>query len=160
MVASLASGRAALVRIDSSGGVGQASLTTAALDLGVLGTVTARILGPARTADPRLQSPGLIALVSGSRASLLSSGLSVPVRLGGAARSGVLVPSSAILRVEGATWVYVQSGNDLVRRRLNGMTPVAGGLFVTGGLRAGERIATHGAAALYAAEKGGGPAED
>ncbi len=160
LVAALAAGRSALVRIDSAGGVGQANLRTAILDLGDLGPVSATILGPARAADPRLQSPGLIALVSGAKAGLFSTGLSVPAKISGVSRSGVLVPATAILRVDGATWVYVQNGAaTFTRRRLGGTIAVPGGLFAGGGVSVGERLVTSGASALYAAEHGGGPAE-
>jgi hypothetical protein len=159
LVASLASGRSALVRIDSANGAGQAGLRTATLDLGDLGTATATILGTARAADPRLQSPGLIAQVSGAKAGLLSSGLSVSAQLSGASRTSVFIPSAAILRVDGGSWIYRRIGSGaFMRVRL--MAPIAtpGGLLASG-IRAGEPIVTTGAAALYAAEQGGGPAE-
>lgn len=161
LVTALASGRAALVRIDSAGGTGQAGLRSVTLDLGELGSATGTILGPARMADPRLQSPGLIARVSGSQAQLLSAGLTVPVRMAGSARASVFVPASAALRVGGATWVYVQAtGGRFDRRRLGGTSAAPGGLNALQGLRDGERIVVSGASALYAAEQGGGHEED
>jgi hypothetical protein len=160
LVASLAAGRSALVRIDSANGAGQAGLRTAILDLGDLGTATATILGAARAADSRLQSPGLIAQVSGTKASLLSSGLSVSAKLAGSSRTSVFIPSAAILRVDGASWAYRRIGSGAFARiRLVGPVATSGGLLVSG-IRVGEPIVTTGAAALYAAEKGGGPAED
>jgi hypothetical protein len=160
LVAALAAGRSALVRIDSAGGSGQANLRTAILDLGDLGPVSATILGPARAADPRLQSPGLIAIVSGPKAGLFSTGLSVPAKINGVSRSGIFVPATAILRVGGATWAYVQNGaTTFARRRLGGTIAAPGGLFAASGVSIGERLVTSGAAALYAAEHGGGPAE-
>lgn len=159
LVAALSSGRSALVRIDSANGVGQAGLRTVQLDLGEMGSTTATILGPARAADPRLQSPGLIAQVSGPKATLLSTGLSVTAKLSGAARPSIFVPNAAILRVDGASWVYRRIGAQaFARTRLIGPVATAGGLLA-GGLRAGDPIVMNGAAALYAAERGGGPAE-
>ncbi|WP_404710185.1 hypothetical protein [Sphingomonas sp. MMS24-J13] len=161
LVEALSSGRAALVRIDSASGTGQAGLHSVTLDLGDLGTVNATILGPARAADPRLQSPGLIAQVAGPKAGLLSTGLSVPAKLSGIAVSGSFVPGSAVLRLDGASWVYRQTASGTFGRiRLPGVIAVPGGLFVRGGIRAGDRIATSGAAALYAAEHGGHPVDD
>jgi hypothetical protein len=160
LVEALSSGRAALVRIDSASGTGQAGLRSVVLDLGDLGPVTATIIGPARAADPRLQSPGLIAQVSGPKAGLLSTGLSVPAKLSGAALSGVFIPGGAVLRLDGASWIYRQTApGRFSRARLQGVIAAPGGLFVTGGVRPGDRIVTSGAAALYAAEHGGGPAE-
>ena len=161
LVGALAAGRAALVRIDSAGGAGQAGLRLVTLDLGDLGAVTATILGPARAADPRLQSPGLIARVSGAKAGLLSTGLSVPAKIGGTARTGVAIPAAAVLRVSGGTWAYVQTKPGIfVRRPLGGLMPAPAGLFAATGVRPGEAVVTRGAATLYAAEQGGGPAEE
>jgi hypothetical protein len=161
LVEAVAAGRAALVRIDSASGAGQASLRTVVLDLGDLGAVTATILGPARAADPRLQSPGLIAQVSGPKAGLLSTGLSMPARLSGTMQAGVFIPGSAVLRVDGGSWIYRQHAPGAFRRTLLiGTIPVPGGLFVTGGVRPGDAVVASGAAALYAAEQGGGPVED
>lgn len=155
LVASLAAGRAALVRIDTAGGAGQSNLHAATIDLGPLGTVGAVILGPARTADPRLQSPGLLARISGPKAGLLSTGLTAPVRISGRTRRGVFVPAAAVLRLSGATWAFVQlHPGTFQRRQLSGTAPAPGGLFVSRGVRVGETIASRGAAALYAAEHG------
>ena len=149
------------MRIDSASGTGQAGLRTVLLDLGDLGTVGATILGPARAADPRLQSPGLLAQVSGPKAGLFSTGLSVPAKLSGSASAGVFVPGTAVLRLDGATWVYRQTApGKFSRALLAGVIAVPGGLFVTGGIHPGDAIVTSGAAALYAAEHGGGLAED
>jgi hypothetical protein len=161
LVAALASGRAALLRIDSAGGIGQAGLRSVELDLGEQGKVIAAILGPARAADSQLQSPGLIARVSGPKATILSSGLSVPAQLSGTVRSGAAIPPGAVLRVDGAAWVYVQTApGRFVRKPLGGVAPNAGELFAASGVQAGQRIVTRGAAALYAAERGGGPARE
>jgi len=160
LVQALATGHAALLRIDSAGGEGQAGLRTVTIDLGELGTVVATIIGPARAADPRLQSPGLIARASGAKASLLSTGLTVPANIHAVARSGTFVPATAILRIDGASWAYVMiRPGTFTRRKLEGALPTTGGLFATGGIRAGEAIVTGGGSALYAAEHGSGPAE-
>lgn len=160
LVAALSSGRAALVRIDSAGGVGIEGLRTATLDIAGIGTASAVILGPARTADPRLQSPGLIARVSGPRAGMLASGLTMPAHLAAAApAAGVILPFGALIRIDGATWVYVQAGaGTFDRRRLAGVLPRGGGVFVQG-VGPGERVVTHGAAQLLTAERGGGEAD-
>ena len=161
LVTALANGRAALVRIDSASGIGQAGLRSATLDLGATGSVEATILGPARAADPRLQSPGLIARVSGSQAGVLSSGLAASAKMRSAAQSGFLIPASAVLHLAGGTWVFVQTRpGSFIRRHLVEPSAVPGGLFVRAGVRPGELMVVQGAAALYAAERGGGPAED
>ena len=67
LVADIAAGRAALVRIDAAQGLSGAR-GAADIDLGPGGRVRAEILGPTRTGDPRLQSTGVLALVSGAAA--------------------------------------------------------------------------------------------
>jgi hypothetical protein len=154
MLALIAGGRAALVRIDTPSGRGQSSLRTADIDLGEFGRVRAQVLGPARTADTQLQSPGLIALASGPGAGSLSSGLVAPVDLAiGAAASGVILPRSALIRAEGQTWVYVRrSATSFERRAVVGAAPDAAGLFAAQGVAAGEQVVVSGASALYTAE--------
>ena len=154
LVASLARGDAALLRID---GPNTPLSGTVTLDLGPNGLVPARVLGAARTADVRLQSSGSLALASGSQARRLATGLVVPVRLpAGAGSAGVFVPDSAVLRAEGESWVYVQTAPDAFERRaLGAVAAVDQGLFAGSGVRPGEIVATRGASALYAAELAG-----
>jgi hypothetical protein len=156
LIRALASGSAALLRIDAS--TPTAGGGSVPIDLGPLGVARARILGPARSADARLQSAGRLALVSGAQAQALSVGLVVPVQLpAGASRTGVIAPNAAVLRAEGSSWVYVKTGADTYERReLVQPAPVDGGLFVASGLSAGQVVVISGASALYAAEQAGG----
>lgn len=152
LVGQLAAGRAALVRIDASASLMGAR--TATLDLGPDGRATAQILGSSRTSDPRLQSTGLIGLVTGPAAARLGSGLSVPVSIpSGAGAGGVLIPRSALIRAGGATFAYVRKdATHFERREVGGGVAEPGGLFAAAGFRPGEAVVTSGAAALYAAE--------
>jgi len=59
LVADIAAGRAALVRIDAASGLSQLS-GVATIELSAGAPISAAILGPARTGDPRLQSTGLL----------------------------------------------------------------------------------------------------
>lgn len=152
LVGQLASGRAALVRIDAAAGLTGAR--TATLDLGPDGKAIAQILGPARTGDPRLLSNGLIGLVSGPAAARLGTGISVPVSIpSGGGGGGVLVPRSALIRAGGVTFAYVRKDQTHFERRdvRGGATEVAG-MFAAGGFRPGEAVVVSGAAALFAAE--------
>jgi hypothetical protein len=154
LLADIAAGRAALVRIDTPSGEGLAGLKTVELDLGPLGRVRATVLGTARSADPRLLSPGVIATARGPGVRSLQVGLSAPVKLAAAAAvSGVLVPRAALLRSGGETWVYVRtSGDTFLRKEVEHGRSDADGLFAPEGLKAGEQVVTQGAAALFAAE--------
>jgi len=161
LIAALASGSAALVRVDAPNGAGLQGLRSAELDLGPAGTATALVLGPARIGDVGLRSPGVIARVSGPNVSYLSSGLTVPARIPGAGGgAGFLVPATAVLRVDGGSWVYVRERGGFIRRRLGGLAAGAAGLVATSGLQAGDQLVARGASKLYAAEQGGGPEED
>jgi hypothetical protein len=154
LLAEIAAGKAALVRIDTPSGEGLTGLRAVDIDLGALGSVRATVLGMARAADPHLLSPGLIARASGPGARSLSVGLAVPVKLQASARAaGVLAPQAALMRSQGKTWVYVRTAAEsFVRKPVENARTEAGGLFVPGGLKPGEAVVTHGAAALFAAE--------
>lgn len=153
LVAALASGQAALVRIDVAGPT-PLGVRGADIDLGQGSTVRAVVLGPARTSDPRLQSTGLIAQVSGPAAARLGTGLTAPVRLAtGTGAVGVIVPRSALLRTGGQTVAYVRRDAASFERRVivNGISQ-PDGLFVSAGFAPGEAVVTQGAQALFAAQ--------
>jgi hypothetical protein len=154
LLADIGAGRAALVRIDTPSGEGLAGLKSVGIDLGPLGKVQATVLGTARSADPRLLSPGLIATARGAGARSLSIGLSVPVKLTASVPvRGVLVPRAALLRSDGETWVYVRAASDtFLRKEVENGRSDPSGLFAPEGLKAGEQVVTQGAAALFAAE--------
>ena len=154
LVADLSAGRAALVRIDTVAGQGEPGLRTASLDLGAAGKAQAVVLGPARTGDPRLQSAGVIALVSGPQAQWLPPGLTASVSAAaGVGDGGVVIPRAALLRVKGQTFAYVRTGPDgFERRRVDGGAPQPEGLFTPSGFHSGEAVVVAGGAALLAAE--------
>ena len=160
LIADIASGKAALVRIDTASGQGQAGLKSAEIDLGPLGVAHAVVLGVARAADPRLQSPGLIAKVSGPAARNLSAGLSAPVKLTTSGPvHGVVAPREALLRSDGKTWIYVQTAAEqFIRKPVEDATPDQAGLFTATGFHPGEPAVIKGAAALFAAETNVGEA--
>jgi hypothetical protein len=152
LIAALASGQAALLRVDAA--QMPPGVRGVTLDLGPSGLVNAVVLGPARTSDTRLQSTGLIVQVTGRAAAQLGAGLTVPVRISaGAAANGVVLPRSALLRVEGHTVVYVRKDAESFEQRVaeNGVSDPAG-LFVATGFRPGEAVAVQGGMAIYAAQ--------
>ena len=162
LVDAVAAGHAALIRIDTPSGHGLQGLTRAEIDLGSLGTVHAQILGAARTADAQLLSPGLIAIATGPRAESLSSGLTAPVQLATAGpAAGVILPRSALIRAQGQTWAYVRTdATTFERRAATGGIADPAGLFAPQGFSASDQVVVSGAAALFAAETGGGKEED
>ena len=153
LVADLAAGRATLVRIDSATGLSNLR-GTAAIDLGGGGMAYAAILGPARMGDARLQSTGLLALVSGPQAMNLGVGAVAPATIAaGAGARGVIIPRAALLRTAGQTFAYVRKDAASFERRpvVGGVSDPAG-LFAPSGFRPGEPVVVKGAAQLFAAE--------
>jgi hypothetical protein len=157
LIAALSQGRAALVQLDTPDDEGQAGVRSAEIDIADK-TVTATVLGPSRTAESRLQSSGLIALVTGPQAVLFSNGLTQSARLAKPGQGvGVVLPRSAVLRWEGSDWAYVRTGSGgFERRMLASPTPQGDGYFVSQGVQPGEAVATKGVAALFAAERSPG----
>jgi len=154
LVHDLALGQAAIVRIDTPSGAGLNTAKSAVLDLGPLGSANARVLGVARTADVRLQSPGLITVVTGPQAAYLSSGLAVKAKLyGGGSSDGVLIPNAALIRADGRVFAYVKTGPLTFDKRVVARVRVAAeGLVVQSGFRIGDAVVVQGGAALLAAE--------
>ena len=73
--------------------------------------------------------------------------------LPGEPERGVSVPRSAVVRVAGKTWVYVQTADDrFARREIASARPTAKGWFVASGLAAGDRVVVVGAQALLSEE--------
>jgi len=150
----LAMAEAAIVRVDTPSGAGLNTARSAVLDLGPLGSANARVLGVARTADARLQSPGLITIVTGGQAAYLSTGLAIKARLyGGAASNGLLIPNAALLRSGGQVYAWVKTGPAVFDKRVvHSVRVTADGLIVQDGFRAGDAVIVQGASALLAAE--------
>jgi hypothetical protein len=151
LIAELAAGRTALVRIDAM--APPPGLKSAEIELGAGGSAHAVVLGPARTSDPRLQTVGLIAQVTGPQAMNLPVGLSAPVTLSaGAAQAGVVLPRSALYRSGGETTVFIRKdAGSFERREVEGGMSDPSGLFAPKGFAPGEAVVVEGAAALAAA---------
>ncbi len=149
----LAAGKAALVRIDTPSGQGLKGAQSATLDLGAIGQVEARVLGIARTADQRLQSPGLMTLVVGDSAAYLGTGLTLKASLySGSNTNGLLIPNNALLRQGGRVYAYVKTGpRDFVRRAVTPASATPDGVIVSQGFSAGEQVVVQGASALLTA---------
>lgn len=152
----LAAGRLALVHLDTPSNEGQADARSADIDVGSE-EAHAVILGPARVAEPRLQSSGLIGLVEGPLAIRLSNGLTQSARLNLAKPiRGVLIPRAALIRRGGADWVYLQTGPTTFERRMIELARLEkDGAFVASGVNPGERVVVGGVGALLTLETSG-----
>jgi hypothetical protein len=155
LVADIAAGHAALVRIDAASGLAQFSgSATIALSSG---PVHAAILGPTRVGDPRLQATGLLALVSGPAAVQLGTGTVASATVShGADAAGVVIPRTALLRTAGQTFVFIRrDATGFERRVVPAGSSDPDGLFVTNGFRPGEPVVVAGASQLFAAQSKG-----
>ena len=157
LIKALSDGQAALVHIDSPNNEGQAQARSVEIDIGD-GQAHGELLGAARAAEPRLQSSGLIAVVRGKSAILLSNGLIQSAHINTPASSpGVIIPRSAVIRFNGSDWAYVRHGpQGFERRRLDSPVASEAGLFVTRGFSAGDELVVQGAAELFGAEQNQG----
>lgn len=158
LIADIAAGRAALVRIDVPG-ASLGDLSRVRLDDG---GGSLRVIGPAAAADLRLQSAGVLAVLRGAVASSATNGriLGVTIERGGA-ETGIVVPRDAVLRWRGGLWAYRQETPEaFARTELVDARAVGDGWFVPAGLSAGDRVVVGGAGTLLAIDRGGGAAAD
>ncbi|MBV9510575.1 MAG: hypothetical protein JO303_09880 [Caulobacteraceae bacterium] len=154
LVGGLAAGSIALVHVDTHNDEGQAGARQVKVDIGS-DSVTGQVIGPARAAEPRLQSSGLIVEIIGKDAILLSVGLTQSAHIEeSSAENGVLLPRAALIRFRGSVWVYVRTGPTTFQRRLaQDAQPEKDGFFVPKGFSPGEEVVTAGATSLFAAEQ-------
>ena len=157
LIKALSDGQAALVHIDTPNNEGQDKARSVEIDVGD-GQAHGELISAARAAEPRLQSSGLIAVVRGKSAILLSNGLIQSAHINTPASApGVIIPRPAVIRFEGSDWAYVRHGaQGFERRLLDSPTPGESGLFVTKGFTAGEELVVQGAAELFGVEQNQG----
>ena len=113
----------------------------------------ARILGVLPVADPRLQTRGVLAELSGAQATLAVGQMLSATLPTAASAPGVVLPRAALLRKGSQVWVYVQTAPEtFVRREVTGYQPTAAGWFVAEAFAPGDRVVTAGAGALLGVE--------
>ena len=156
-VQSLGSLASALVELDVPAGQPAAALPTGARLFSVAdqsNPIAARFLGPAPVADPQLQGRGFLFLVPTNSLPLVpGTAVTGLLELPGAAQPGVALPRPAVVRFNGATWVYRQTADDTFQRtevRLS--CPLEGNWFVPDGLKAEDKVVTVGAQQLLSEE--------
>jgi hypothetical protein len=115
--------------------------------------VPAEYLGRAPIVDALSQGQAFLATLN-KGALPVGPGSSVIAYLGikGEALSGVLVPSIAILRLEGKAWVYVDTGKKFEREMISLLRPLKNGWFVKEGLEKGQKVVVEGAGTLWSEE--------
>lgn len=150
-----AAGRAALLRLDFTDGMPRAGAVVTIS--GPSRATGVHVLGPAAAADTQLQTTGALAIVSGPAAAHFGVGQVFDAQMAGpgVARGGVIVPRSAILRVDGGLWIYRAGKNsEFERTELQNAHAVSDGWFVPAGLNPGEKVVVSGAGSLFGLERG------
>jgi hypothetical protein len=156
-VQSLGSLETALVRIDLPPGEAMKSPPTGARIASLAdeqNPVEAGYFGQLPATDPLTQSRGFLFLVE-PNSSKLPPGAAVAgyLKTSGEPASGVVVPRSAVVRHEGAAWVYIEtSGTNFARRMLSLDRPLDEGWFVTTGVTAEDRVVTTGGQTVLSEE--------
>jgi hypothetical protein len=115
-------------------------------------TVEAHLLGRAPRADPLMQGESLLFEAPATPSLLPGARVAANLPLA-APRSGVLVPTSAVVWWHGKAWVYLEkTTGKFVRREVPTDVPLPGGWFATGGLAAGDGVVVEGAQTLLSEE--------
>ncbi len=116
--------------------------------------IPARRVSFAASIDPKYQGEILLFRLAQSKAQL-RPGQAVTARLAmpGPGEHGVLIPSRAILRYQGQTWVYVQTeAGEFVRRAVTLDHPARGGWLVTSGFQPDQQVVVSGGQILLSEE--------
>jgi len=155
LIRAVASGDAALVRIDLSSGEAPAQPPAVArvgplANEGELHEVA--VLGVAPSADPQAQGTGYLALW---RNNPLPPGTALRAVLpaAGEPKNVLVLPRSAFVRHEGGVFIYVQTAEGGFERRIATTGPtLENGIVVTDGVAAGDKVVVTGAQQLLATE--------
>ena len=121
--------------------------------------VTATYFDKLPAMDAQTQQQEMLFAADKSAANKLTPGEAVTaiVKTSGDSVSGVVVPTSAVLRHEGRGWVYVQAGtNQFVRVEISLDHPTDQGWFVSENVSTTNRVVITGAQTILSAELSGG----
>ncbi len=155
LAASLLKQKAALVRIDLLPGETTAGMPKTVRLTAMTGeeaSFDAEVLGPAPSADPQTQTKAFLAL-SPSNGVAPGTLLNAFVTAAGSAEKGFLLPRSAILRHDGETFVWLQTGDDkFERRRVELGRALKDGILATSGVTEADRVVVTGGQQLLSDE--------
>jgi hypothetical protein len=115
----------------------------------------ATLLGPAATVDPQLQGQGFIFLIKPNTAQFApGEAVTAYLKIKGEPLKGVLVPREAVVRAEGAGWIYVllPTSDGFTRVEVPLDHPLETGYFVSKGVTADNYVVTTGAQQLLSTE--------
>lgn len=160
---SLISQNVFVVRIDLPAGENLQSSPGGARIVTLSGnSAEADFLGPAPNVDPQTQSRGFLFQIK-SNSLRLSSGEAVTgyLKVQGEPQAGVIIPRAAVIRADGAGWVYRQnsSGEAYTRIEIALNQPTEAGWFVTKNVTPNDYVVVTGAQQLLSEERKGQSAD-
>jgi hypothetical protein len=114
---------------------------------------TADLVSPSPRTDPHIQEKSFFYIAPASKTGLLP-GMNITAYLqSGPVYKGFFVPFSAVVWLQGRAWIFIQEGTSyFVRHEIPTMVPAKGGIIVTRGFQAGEKIVVQGAQQLLSEE--------
>jgi hypothetical protein len=153
----LASGENVLVRIELPAGEVLKSDPSGARLVPLAGDaqpIEARFVGAAAAVDAQTQGRGFLFLVESNQSRLVpNAALEGFIKLPGEDQLGVSMPRNAVVRFNGATWVYLQTGEEAFQRTEVALErPLENGWFVREGLKPQDKVVTVGAQQLLSEE--------
>ncbi len=146
----------ALVRIDLPAGESLAAPPVRARLVNLAGTsAIGQLIGPALNVDPQFQGQGFIFMVAPNQ-SHLRPGEAVAgyLQAAGEPLPGVIIPRDAVVRTEGAAWIYVlnNGAEALTRTPITLDRPAENGWFINQGVAATNHVVVVGAQTLLSQE--------
>jgi multidrug efflux system membrane fusion protein len=155
LVQSLLSLECALVLVDLPPGDPVKSDPTGAALITLSGRQsTAAFLGRSPSVDPQTQNEGLLFLIQTNSAQFLpGSAVTAFVKVPGSSVSGIVIPRDAVIRHEGATWIYLKTDDThFTRRRVSLDRPADNGWIASSGVKTGDQVVVTGAQTLFSQE--------
>ncbi|WP_374530455.1 efflux RND transporter periplasmic adaptor subunit [Novosphingobium sp.] len=107
------------------------------------------LLSVGASLDPETRSVPARASLEAVPGVVAGKGVTVVIKAAGTT-SGIVVPSSAVTRVDGQAYVFVREGQRFVRRKVTVEAEVGGSSVISAGLKPGEKLAVSGIAELKA----------
>jgi hypothetical protein len=103
-----------------------------------------KFLGTVLAVDPEMEGAGFIFMVKPDpRPLLFGEAVTGYLQFQGAPVPGIVIPRNAVIRSQGAAWVYVKTNEEAFTRiEVDLQQPMAEGWFVTNGVRAGDQVVT------------------
>ena len=147
----LAAGAAAVLRVTLPAGASALPPDQINFDGTDGRTISAAKFSASAQTDPAVQGNSYLYVTD--RAVPMGTRLTGSVPLGGKKAAGLLIPDGAIVWYGGQSWAYVKTTDDhFTRRIVSAASATVGGLVVTSGFSAGDRVVVRGAQLLLSEE--------